>query len=40
MEISTHGKKQVVSVVVKRENDIVFQGEFTCFILEKHVLSA
>lgn len=38
--ISSDGKKHIVAVVVKRENDAVFQGEFTCFVLEKHVLDA
>jgi len=38
--VSSHGKKHIVAVVVKRENDVVFQGEFTCFVLEKHVLDA
>jgi uncharacterized protein (TIGR00369 family) len=36
--ISSEGKKHIVTVVVKRENDTVFLGEFTCFVLEKHVL--
>lgn len=33
------GKKQKVSVTVSRGNDPVFQGEFTCFVLDAHVLS-
>lgn len=37
--ISSEGKKHMVAVVVKRENDTVFKGEFTCFVLEKHVLA-
>ena len=36
--VSSEGKKQSVDVVVKREDDVVFKGEFTCFVLEKHVL--
>ena len=32
------GKKQIVPVSVKRGDDIVFEGTFTCFVLEKHVL--
>jgi acyl-coenzyme A thioesterase PaaI-like protein len=36
--ISSKGKKYIVAVAVKRESDVVFQGEFTCFVLEKHVL--
>ena len=36
--ISSEGKKHVVNVAVKRGNDVVFSGEFACFVLEKHVL--
>ncbi len=32
------GKKQMVDVTVKREDEVVFKGEFSCFVLEKHVL--
>jgi len=32
------GKKQMVDVTVKREEEVVFKGEFSCFVLEKHVL--
>ena len=32
------GRKQVVSVSVKRGDDIVFDGLFTCFVLDRHVL--
>lgn len=32
------GKKQVVPVSVKRGEDVVFEGTFTCFVLEHHVL--
>lgn len=35
---SVSGKKQMVSVVVKREDEVVFKGDFSCFVLEKHVL--
>jgi len=35
---SKKGKKHIVSVTVNRNNEIVFSGEFTCFILEQHVL--
>jgi len=28
----------MVDVVVKREDEVVFKGEFSCFVLEKHVL--
>jgi uncharacterized protein (TIGR00369 family) len=33
------GKKQMVSVTVTRHGEAVFTGEFTCFVLEHHVLS-
>jgi len=32
------GKKHWVAATVKHADDIVFQGMFTCFVLEKHVL--
>ena len=33
------GKKTSVSVIVENEKEeIVFEGEFICFVLEKHVL--
>lgn len=35
---STDGKKYSVSVVVKKEDLAVFQGEFICFVLKKHIL--
>lgn len=33
------GKKQTVGVIIKRNNEKVFEGVFTCFVLEKHVLN-
>ncbi|GAB6075461.1 hotdog domain-containing protein [Desulfurobacterium crinifex] len=36
--ISEEGKKRIVDVVVKREDEEVFKGEFICFVLPKHVL--
>ena len=33
------GKKHWVAVSVARRDDIIFQGMFTCFVLEHHVLS-
>jgi len=33
------GKKHMVSATVNRGDDTVFQGEFTCFVLDHHVLS-
>jgi uncharacterized protein (TIGR00369 family) len=33
------GKKQTVSVLVTRGDTEIFKGVFTCFILDKHVLS-
>jgi len=34
----TKGKKKIVSVSMKRGDEQVFEGSFTCFILENHVL--
>jgi acyl-coenzyme A thioesterase PaaI-like protein len=34
------GRKHVVAVEVRRGEDLVFTGEFTCFALERHVLEA
>ena len=37
--IETSGKKiSVLVVVTNQENELVFEGEFVCFVLEKHVL--
>ena len=33
------GKKHVVAVDVARGDELVFQGTFTCFVLDKHVLA-
>lgn len=33
------GKKRMVSVTVKRGNIDVFTGQFTCFVLDQHVLA-
>lgn len=33
------GKKQTVRVTVENNKTKVFEGVFTCFVLEKHVLS-
>lgn len=35
---SVSGKKQMVDVEVKRKDEVVFKGDFSCFVLEKHVL--
>ena len=35
---SVDGKKQIVTATVSRDSDAVFQGRFTCFALEQHVL--
>ncbi len=35
--IEEKGKKRKVSVEVRRDEDLLFSGEFTCFVLEKHV---
>lgn len=34
------GKKQLVTVVARRQGVIVFEGRFTCFVLDKHVLKS
>ena len=36
--IETVGRKQTVTVSVQRNEEDVFSGRFTCFVLEKHVL--
>ncbi len=33
------GKKQIVAVTVTRNDEMVFSGSFTCFVLDKHVLA-
>ncbi len=33
------GKKRIVKVTVKRGDDVVFEGSFTCFVLPEHILS-
>lgn len=36
---SLNEKKVIASVVVKNQkDDLVFEGEFVCFVLEKHIL--
>lgn len=32
------GKKRAVKVTVTRGEDVVLEGSFTCFVLERHVL--
>ncbi len=32
------GQKHTLAVVVERDGQPVFSGQFTCFVLEKHVL--
>lgn len=34
----TEGKKKIVAVTVSRKDDTVFEGQFTCFVLDRHVL--
>ena len=36
--IEAEGKKQIVKVTVKRNEETLFSGSFTCFVLNKHVL--
>jgi len=35
---SREGKKRTVSVTVRKDDVSVFEGEFICFVLNKHVL--
>lgn len=37
--VSEKGKKRAVQVRVEAAGDAVFEGEFTCFVLDQHVLS-
>ena len=37
--ISKKGSKHIVSVTVRRKEEMVFSGEFTCFVLDQHVLT-
>jgi uncharacterized protein (TIGR00369 family) len=32
------GKKHIVATTVKHDGDTIFEGSFTCFVLERHVL--
>ncbi len=32
------GKKHIVATTVKRDGDTIFDGSFTCFVLDRHVL--
>ena len=36
---NTEERKIIVVVKVKRDNEVVFEGEFFCFVPEKHVLA-
>lgn len=35
---SADGKKRTVTVTVQREGEAVFEGTFSCFVLDRHVL--
>jgi uncharacterized protein (TIGR00369 family) len=37
---SESGRRHVVAVEVRRAEELVFTGEFTCFVLDRHVLAA
>jgi uncharacterized protein (TIGR00369 family) len=37
---TVEGKKQNVHVKIMRQTDIVFDGNFVCFVLNKHVLDS
>jgi len=34
----SQGRKQLVRVAVRRGDDLLFEGEFLCFVLDPHVL--
>ena len=36
--VNESGKKRLVNVVVKNDDVKVFEGTFSCFVLDKHVL--
>lgn len=36
---TTEGKKRMVAVQVKRDSQLVFEGTFACFVLDRHVLA-
>ncbi len=36
--IEKKGRKRIVEVEIKRGEEIVFDGRFICFVLDKHVL--
>jgi len=36
--VETKGRKREVSVIVKRDSEPVFEGTFSCFVLDRHVL--
>jgi acyl-coenzyme A thioesterase PaaI-like protein len=37
---SKKGRKHIVSVTIHRNDEVIFSGEFTCFILDQHVLGS
>ncbi len=37
--VQAEGRKRSVSVLVRREAETVFEGDFTCLVPERHVLS-
>ena len=36
--VERDGRKQIVAVDVQRDDELVFRGEFVCFIPERHIL--
>ena len=36
---SSEGKKKIAAVTVRNGETKIFEGVFTCFVLEKHVLA-
>jgi hypothetical protein len=35
---TSEGRKRIVRVTVQKDDITIFEGVFTCFVLEKHVL--
>ena len=36
--VERDGRKRIVAVDVEREGELVFRGEFVCFVPERHIL--
>jgi len=38
--IKNQGKKYIVKVNVRREKELIFEGDFLCFVSENHILKS